>query len=359
MVELVYYFRRKEGVMNRVYWVIQMLVVAAVLVACGNAGDAASTTASDNASVSQDIAQPDAATPEAENSQDAESDADGSEWNGTSFNANLDALDSYTAKFTYEDGSGDNKQAWSWQQSVTREPPAMEMYSNDKGTENAAGAYRLVQIGDSVYSVSNDPIQCIMVVNQPQNQGLSPESVITGLPFSMRKDGPGEEMFGRATDRYSYAGTDFDGTSYQATALIDREGGFAYRYEVIGERKNGDAVEPFTWNYELIDVNSVPAIEIPAECENVGNGAKWPLPEGATMTMQTNEMMSYDTPKQVDELAAFYAEAMPKAGYTPAEGGMTTDTSVMANYTKDDKTVTIIMTYQDGKTTVIITQQGS
>jgi hypothetical protein len=344
--------------MYRVYLVIRMLVVATVLVACGGAEDAASTSASDDVSVSQDVAQSDAVDPGADSVPDDVSGDDGSEWNGASFNTNLEALDSYTAKFTYEDGSGDNKQAWSWQQSVIRDPRAMEMYSNDKGTESTAGAYRLVQIGDRVYSVSNDPVQCIMVVNQPQNQGLSPDSVIAGLPFSMRKDGPGEAMFGRATDRYSYTGTDFDGTSYQATALVDRDGGFAYRYQVIGERKNGDAVEPFTWNYELIDVNSVPTIEIPSECENVGNGAKWPLPEGATMTMQTNEMMSYDTPQQVDELAAFYAEEMPKAGYSPAEGGMTTDTSVMANFTKDGKTVTIIMTYQDGKTTVIITQQG-
>lgn len=345
--------------MKAVVRIVLMLLLTTALIACGNSADDTSAPTSDEATaVSQEMPQTDDSMPEADDAQaDADSDA-GSAWNSANFSANLDALDSYTATFSFEDGSGDGKQVWSWQQSVIREPRAMEMYTNDNGAESTAGAYRLVQIGDDVYSVSKDPAQCIMVVNQPQNQGLSPNSVMTGLPFSMTNDGPGETMFGRATDSYSYSGTDLDGTSYEATALVDRESGFAYRYEVTGTRKNGDTSEPFRWKYALVDVNAVAAITVPAECENVGQGAKWPLPEGATMTMQTNEMMSFDTPQRVDELVAFYDEAMPKAGYTPAAGGMTTDTSVMANYTKDEKTVTIIMTYQDGKTTVIITQQG-
>lgn len=350
---------KEEVVMKAVVRIWLMLLLTTALIACGNSAQDTSAPPSDEATaVTEEMSQADEAMTVADDAQEDSDGNAGNEWNGANFNANLDVLDSYTATFSFEDGSGEGKQAWSWQQSVIREPRAMEMYTNDKGTESTAGKYRLVQIGDNVYSVSKDPAQCIMVVNQPQNQGLSPDSVMTGLPFSMTNDGPGETMFGRDTDSYSYSGTDLDGTSYEATALVDRESGFAYRYEVTGTRKNGDTSEPFRWEYELVDVNSVTTITVPAECENVGQGAKWPLPEGATMTMQTNEMMSFDTPQQVDELAAFYDEAMPAAGYTPAAGGMATDTSVMANFTKDGKTVTIIMTYQDGKTTVIITQQG-
>jgi len=35
--------------------------------------------------------------------------------------------------------------------------------------------FHMVQIGAKIYSVTNDPVQCIIVVNQPRNQCLNPE----------------------------------------------------------------------------------------------------------------------------------------------------------------------------------------
>lgn len=349
--------------MKHVRLCVATLIIAVLLTACGGSNTTESNApASDQATAVQDTAaQSD--TTDAEqttdtDTQSTESATSGDEWSGSNFNENIDSLKSYTATFTYEHGDGDAKQAWSWRQSVIREPLAIEMYTNDKGADSTAGSYHLVQIGDKMYSVTTDPVQCILVVNQPQNQGLQPDTFMTGLPFSMKKEGPGPDMFGNATDKFAYSGNELDGSSYQATALVDRAKGFAYSYDVSGMQKNGDAKEPFHWTYELTDVNNVPAITIPKECENVGSGTKWPLPEGAELTMQTNEMMSYSSTKPVKELADFYAEEMPKAGYTVGDGGMTTDDSIMAVYTKDSMTVTIIMTFQDGKTTVIITQQG-
>lgn len=345
--------------MNRIRFVLVLLMIGMMLVACG-----ASTTTNDqnSDSVAEEatVASTDSnGETDSENTSQDDTTATSDEWSGASFNQNLDTLSSYTAIFTYEQGDGDAKKVWSWQQRVIRDPLAVEIYTNDQGADSTAGTYHIVQIGDKMYSVTDDAGQCMLIVNQQDNQGLQPDSILSGLPFSMKKEGAGPDTFGQPTDKYTYAADDLDGSSYQATAIVDRANGFAYSYDVQGAQKNGDAKEPFHWTYELKDVNAVASIDIPKECENVGSGAKWPLPEGAELTMQTNEMISYNSTKSVNDLAEFYAKEMPAAGYTVAEGGMTTDTSVMANFSKDGITVTVIMTYQDGKTSVIITQQGS
>ncbi len=349
--------------MQKLHQIVILLLLSLLLVACGGgaAGDAQGAAGgNDSAAVAQDeTPQTEDEAPKPEDANEADTDANTSsdEWSGSNFNANLDSLDSYTAVFTYEQGEGDAKQTWSWQQRMTREPRAMEMYSNDKGTDSSAGAYHLVQIGDAIYSVSKDPVQCIKVTNQSQDQGMSPDSVLTGLPFSMKKVGAGPDLFGRATDEYTYQADDIDGSSYDATAIVDREGGFAYSYDVTGTQKNGDKQEPFAWKYELKDVNSGINIEVPAECAAIESGLQWPLPDDAKVTMQTNEMLSFETTKPLKELAKFYDDEMANAGYTTGEGGMSMDNTVMAVYTKDLQTVTVMMTLQDGKTTVIITTQ--
>ena len=346
--------------MQKTRIVVILMLLGLFLVACGNSAATDTANGGDTTTnVQQDTQSSEEQAPKPEDSGASTEDtaATSDEWSGSSFNANLDALDSYTAVFTYEQGEGDAKQVWSWQQRVTRDPRAMEMYTNDKGTDSSAGAYHLVQIGDQVYSVSKDPIQCIKVTSQSQDQSLSPDGVLTGLPFSMKKSGAGPDKFGRATDTYTYQADDIDGSSYNATALVDREGGFAYSYDVTGTQKNGDASEPFQWKYELQDVNSGAKIEVPAECADVESGAKWPLPDDAKVTMQTNEMLSFETAKSLKEMATFYDDEMSGAGYTTGEGGMTMDDTVMAIYTKDGQNVTVMMSKQDGKTMVIITTQ--
>lgn len=81
------------------------------------------------------------------------------------------------------------------------------------------------------------------------------------------------------------------------------------------------------------------------------------MPVGAQISMQTNQMLMLTSDKSVQELTDFYATAMKYAGYTPSEGGMNTADTSMLMFTKDDKTTTIMISLQEGKGTVIITQQ--
>jgi hypothetical protein len=81
------------------------------------------------------------------------------------------------------------------------------------------------------------------------------------------------------------------------------------------------------------------------------------MPDGAKVTMQTNEMTALTTDKSVKELTDYYTTAMKNAGYVVGDGGMNTADTSMLVFTKDNKTINVIISQQDGKGTVVITQQ--
>lgn len=278
-------------------------------------------------------------------------------WSGSEFAHKLDTLASYTATFTYTTTADGKDSTWVWQQKVIHQPAAIEVRTNSKGADLQASDYHMVKIANKMYSVSNDPAQCIIVTDQAGSQGLNPDSIIGKLPFAMQKKGAGPDVLGHPTDAYVYEGTKADGSTYKSSALVERNEGYAMQWEVSGKAKNGDALEPFSWKYALTDINSVAAIALPKECESVGSGNKWPMPDGAQVTMQTNEMASFTTDKSVKELTDFYTTAMKNSGYTPSDGGMNTADTSMLLFSKDGKTITVIISQQNGKGAVIITQQ--
>jgi len=350
--------------MKRYPIVTSCIVLMLLLIACGQAPAPDSTSQSDQTTVEVSADQttdaPTAvvadATPAAEEPTPAD-ESDGASWSGDSFANKLDTLDSYTATFTYTTTNNGQDTSWVWQQKVTKNPATMEMRTNSTGSDVQAADYYMVKIADKTYSVSADPAQCIIVVDQPGTQTMNPDSIIGNIPFAMQKTGAGPDVLGRPTDAYAYEGTEADGSSYQSTALVERNDGYAMRWEVTGKTKTSDVLEPFSWKYELTDINTVAPITLPKECENLASGSSWPMPEGAQITMQTNQIVALTSDKSVQELTDFYTTAMKDAGYTSSEGGMNTADTSMLMFTKDDKTTTIMISLQDGKGTVIITQQ--
>lgn len=340
------------------------IVLMLLLIACGQASAPDSTSQSDQTTVEisadQSTDTPTAvvvdATPAAEEPTPV-GESDGALWSGDSFANKLDTLDSYMATFTYTTTNNDQDTSWVWQQKVTKNPAAMEMRTNSNGTDVQSTDYYMVKIADKTYSVSADPAQCIIVVDQPGTQTMNPDSIIGNIPFAMQKTGAGPDVLGRPTDAYAYESTEADGSSYQSTALVERNDGYAMRWEVTGKTKTSDALEPFSWNYELSDINAVAPITLPKECENLASGSTWPMPVGAQISMQTNQMLMLTSDKSVQELTDFYTTAMKDAGYTPSEGGMNTADTSMLMFTKDDKTTTIMISLQEGKGMVIISQQ--
>ncbi len=320
-----------------------------LLVACGTVNP--SNSASEN---SQMLTAP---TTVADTTTTTDNRPAGDVWNGNEFANKLDTLDSYTATFTYTATSNGKESTWVWQQKIIYNPVTMEIRTNPNGADIQSADYHMVKIADKMYSVTDNPSQCIIVVNQPENQGLNPNSIIGNIPFTMQKTGTGPDVMGHTTIAYAYTGTTADGSNYQSTALVERNDGYALRWEVTGKTKTGDALEPFSWKYELTDINTVAPITLPNECENLASDSTWPMPDGAQITMQTNQMVALTSDKSVQELTDFYTTAMKDAGYAPSEGGMNAADTSMLMFTKDDKNITVMISLQEGKGMVIITQQ--
>jgi hypothetical protein len=168
--------------------------------------------------------------------------------------------------------------------------------------------------------------------------------------------GPGPDVNGRPTDKYTYDATQPDGAKFHSEVLVDREDQYTLTWDVTGETKNNDTMEPFSWSYALSDINAVPTIAIPDACAKI-NASAWPIPSDGTITMQTADMFSVTTPQSVADIAKFYTEAMTSAGYRASDGGMQTPDMVSQVYILDNTRVTVMISASAGTTTVIITQE--
>ena len=335
---------------------MMLMVMVSLLVACGSADSNATNQESAAEAPVENVAEntagdDTAAEPTAEES----SGSDESIWQ-PDVNRNLDGINSYVSTFTYAaTPEGGEAQEWSWRQVVNRNP-----FASDTTTTNVAGEgmgeFRMVVIGDQSYLITEGS-QCMAMTDQNnQNEMMDPQNFMSASTYDMRKDGSGPTIDGRATDKY--VGEYNDGTNtVTSTAYVDPKTEITMRWEVSGTSDTNGAKETFTWAYELSEIDTAPTVEMPAECKAMTEASAYPLPDDAQVTMQSAEMFAYSTSQAMADVVEFYTQEMPAAGYSEADGSMTTPDMSMLSYSKDGKTVTVMITVQDGKTNVIITAQ--
>lgn len=329
---------------------IILLMMVSLLVACGSADSNVANPEVTVATPVETVAEDATVAP-----IDDESSSEDSIWQAD-VNRNLDAVKSYVSTFSYSATTeGGETQAWSWRQVVNRDP-----FASDTTTTNVAGegmgAFRMVVIGTQSYLIT-EGAQCMAITDQSnQSEMLDPQSFMSASLYDMRKDGSGPTIDGRATDKY--VGVYNDGVNQvTSTAFVDTQTEITMRWEVSGTSGSSGSKETFTWVYELSDIDIAPKVEIPAECAAMAEASDYPMPDDAQVTMQSAEMFAYTTRQAMADLVELYANEMPAAGYTEVAGGMTMNDMSMLSYTKDGKTVSVMITVQDGKTSVIITAQ--
>jgi len=340
---------------------MMLLVIMSLLVACGSAdSNATNQDPAAEAPVADTIENTTSDDVTVEPTDDAAaSGEDGaseeSVWQAD-VNRNLDAVKSYVATFSYSSTpEGGDVQEWSWRQVVNRDP-----FASDTTTTNVAGdgmgEFRMVVIGDQSYLVTEGS-QCMAITDQDnQNEMMDPQSFMSASTYDMRKEGSGPTISGRATDKY--VGVYNDGTNeVTSTAFVDPSTEITMRWEVSGTSNDNGTKETFTWVYELSDIDAAPAVEMPAECQAMTEASTYPVTDDAQVSMQSAEMFAYTTSQALADVVEFYTNEMPAAGYTEVEGSMTTPDMSMLSYTKDGKTIAVMITVQEGKTNVIITAQ--
>ncbi len=150
--------------------------------------------------------------------------------------------------------------------------------------------------------------------------------------------------------------------SAQGDAWVAQTGDFVvkYTFQATGKDKllgNPNSEGTIKWTYELDNINQPLDIQPPANC----GGAAGDIPAMADAENQSSMggISTYSSPSQLADVVAFYDKEMPANGWTEKEGGMSAAGISQKAYTKDNRTVTIMITtdQSSGKTTVLITEE--
>ena len=68
-------------------------------------------------------------------------------------------------------------------------------------------------------------------------------------------------------------------------------------------------------------------------------------------------MVTYTSPSSFDVVQAFYEEQMPADGWSDTGEGFSSEGSAMMSYSKEGRAVSIMLTEEDGKVSVLIMSQ--
>jgi hypothetical protein len=262
---------------------VSLLLVGCALVACGGS----STPAIEAPAVTEPTAAQQAPVGEESTDQEpteaVEAPSEAVEpdvWSAESYSDSLHLFDSFTVKFTSSATTNGQKQEWVYTQSVQMEPDIT--IATWEGTASAGmGTMTMITTEDKLFLLSGNPQTCTVLSSPDDNPSIfNPETIMDSFAYDLVPAGAGPDVAGRATDKYVYDNTLADGAKYYSEVLVDREELYTLKWDVTGENKNSDTLEPFSWSYSLTEINSVPPLAIPAACLSL-TGTTIPMPSDA------------------------------------------------------------------------------
>jgi hypothetical protein len=111
------------------------------------------------------------------------------------------------------------------------------------------------------------------------------------------------------------------------------------------------------WVYEVTDVNQPIVIQPPEDCS--GAAEDIPIMTDAQDQAAMGTMTTYTSPSKFEDVVAFYEKEMKAKGWEATDdSGMSTEGLSMKSYTKDGRTVQVMITSDSsGKTSVMITEE--
>jgi hypothetical protein len=235
--------------------------------------------------------------------------------------------------------------------------PLAEQFTTTSGDEPGFSTIRIgdtmwFQSGDQWVEVSSDDMassmeETLFSLNQA-TAGLSGDAKLVG----------NEEVNGIATRHYSFDET-IPGMSLgiygkiKGDVWVAEDGDYTVRYVYTAE--NDDAT--YRWDWEVYDINVPFTIEPPAEAQ--GTRDDIPLMPDAVNRSSLGAMTSYESESDAAAVIDFYREQMPGQGWSYNEGESTiSELFNMLSFSKEDVTVTIMISPNDGGGTAVIIQAG-
>ena len=365
--------------------VVVIMIATLVLSACGGGAAPAPSGGAQAAptAAAQQAAQPTqkpAAQPTAKPAVNTTDNATPEALDLSSVSAGLGELDSYKASFTMNfAGVDSNSQPTTGTLAYTEEfvkSPAAKrtvisglggmMGSGTPSPDQSSGAIESIEVGGKQYSKMGDICTQVTAQSGPTaNTMMDPNSIIGGVRGAQLIGN--ETVNGVPTAHYKIDSTGLDALGYinsNGDVWVATPGNYVVKYTFQATSTGKEAFfgsapgqqGTITWDYEVTDVNQPITIQAPANC----GGAAEDIPMMADAQDQAafGGTSTYSTPSKMADVVAFYDKEMKAKGWTENEGGMSTEGMSSKSYTKDGRTVQVVITGDSsGKTTVMITEQ--
>jgi hypothetical protein len=364
--------------------IIVVMTTALVLSACGGGAAPAPSGGAKPAPTEAPKQQPAASKPTEKPAQPpADKPTAGADQNNTDtinltdVTSGLESLNSYETEFTMtfegKDESGQPKTGtMSFKEEFVKNPPAKRTTINGFGamlggttavTQTDESVMQTIQIGDKEYFQMGTMCTQSTSKDAPQaNSTFNPSDVMGGLH--------GAQLIGTDTvngvpaAHYKSDVKGLDALGYlnaQGEFWIAQPGDFVVKYlfEATGKDKflgNSNTDGTIKWVYEVKQVNQPIDIQPPKDCG--GAAEDIPVMADAIDNSAFGGTSMYTTPSTFKDVVAFYEKEMKAKGWQVKEdGGMSAEGVSMQSYTKDGRTVQVMITNDNGKTSVVITEE--
>ena len=359
--------------------IVVIMIVALVLSACGGGAPTTAPEATRQPAESKPAAQPtrpSAEQPAAVDSPTATPEA----FKLDNVTAGLGELNSYKATFSMtfegkEDGQPKTG-TMAFAEEFVKDPPAKRtvitgmgaMFGGDTGTPTPGqpAGIESIEVGGKQYSKMGDICTQITAESGPQaNTMLDPNSIIGGVRGARRVGN--ETVNGVPTVHYKLDVSGLETLGYlngDGDVWVADPGNYVVKYtfqatgtdKFFGSGSNTDGT--IKWDYEVTDINQPINIQPPADCG--GAAEDIPMMADAQDQAAMGGMSTYSTPSAFEDVVAFYEKEMKAKGWAETDGsGMSAEGMSMKSYTKDGRTVQLIITADSGggKTSVMITEE--
>jgi hypothetical protein len=294
--------------------------------------------------------------------------------------AGLGDLNSYKASFGMTFESTQNNQpvtsTLSFTEEFVKDPPAKRtvvtglgaMFGGSTATpapDQSSGAIESIEVGGKQYSKMGDICTQVTAESGPRaSTMMDPNSVIGGVRGARRVGN--ESVNGVPTVHYKVDVTGLESLGYlngDGDVWVAEPGNYVVKYifQATGKDKffgSSTTEGTIKWDYEVTEVNQPISIQPPENCG--GASEDIPMMSDAQDQAAFGGMSTYSTPSKFEDVVAFYEKEMKAKGWTEKEGsGMSTEGMSMKSYTKDGRTVQIVITADtsSGKTSVMITEE--
>jgi len=287
-------------------------------------------------------------------------------------------LDSYRIEMQMTvEGKDENGEpfrgTWEMLEETTRDPEAQRVTvsstGSDAGETGAEGSFEMINVADMSYMITESAPgerNCISFSSDEEDllemTFLRPDSLggIEGAKYRGR-----ETVNGIRTKHYTWSEKTaalFGFADGKGEAWVAVDGGYVVKYRMEASGKGTFLLDQLvegkmTIEYNLTEVDSGLVIEVPDECE--GGASDIPVMADAQDKASFGAMMTYTTPSAMKDVVAFYEAGMSENGWKEAEQGMQMEGMSILNYTKEDRSAQLMITYdEDSKlTTVMITTE--